>query len=58
MRMSGSDVDIPFHPGQPACDYCDEGVTLIDGWHLIEDPEEFEGGIARIPCPRYPHAGS
>lgn len=34
---------------EPACDYCDEGLPLVDGWHIREDPEGIEG-TTRIPC--------
>ncbi len=31
------------------CDYCAEGRPLIDGWHVLADPEGFEE-TAQIPC--------
>lgn len=39
-------------PGPPACDFCDEGVKRIFGWHEIPDPEGIEG-TQRIKCPRF-----
>ena len=33
------------------CDYCDDGVPIVDGWHVLVDPEGIDG-TARIPCPR------
>lgn len=34
-----------------SCDYCDEGLPLVDGWHIRSDPEGLEGD-QRIPCSR------
>jgi len=31
------------------CDYCDEGLPIVEGKHLRIDPEGIEG-IQRIPC--------
>ena len=36
------------------CDYCTEGLPVLDGWHVIhDDPYDFEGP-SRIPCPNDP----
>jgi hypothetical protein len=33
-----------------ACDYCDKGVRLMDGYHVYSDPEDVDG-TSLIPCP-------
>lgn len=35
--------------GTLACDYCAEGLPLVDGWHIRVDPEGVEGD-QRVPC--------
>lgn len=34
-----------------ACDYCEDKVPLVEGWHEWYDPEGVEGKT-RVPCPR------
>jgi hypothetical protein len=35
------------------CDYCIEGLPLVDGWHIREaDPDGMEA-MQRIPCARW-----
>jgi hypothetical protein len=38
------------------CDYCDEGIPVTDGFHLITDPEGIEG-TAKIACTRMTPTG-
>ena len=35
----------------PACDFCSSGDIPVHGWHIIEDPDNYEG-TTRIPCAR------
>lgn len=45
--------DKPFDSHEPpTCDYCDEGVKRLFGWHEIPDPLGFEG-TQRIKCARF-----
>ena len=36
---------------EPACDYCDEGDPIVDGYHIRIDPEGIDP-TAKVPCPR------
>lgn len=36
----------------PVCDYCDEGDTPVDGFHLVYTDEYDIFGVAKVPCPR------
>jgi hypothetical protein len=50
-RRDRAEERLAARPAAIACDYCDEGVPLVNGGHETTDPEGWDAG-ARIPCPR------
>jgi hypothetical protein len=46
------DVIVEPYGYQNECDYCDDGVPKIDGWHVIDD--EVIGESVRVPCGKRP----
>lgn len=47
----GNGGDLLF-PTTPACDYCSEGDSPVEGFHLVFTDEYDLVGTWSVPCPR------